>query len=87
MWPYPHFNMRYKSAIIIIIIIVVIIIIIIIIIFYTKANNCEILVKCSWLVWRGVSSRPRDSSETFRIHRQTRWISRPKSRSQILASD
>ena len=43
-------------------------------------NYCQILVKCSWLVWRGVSSRPRDSSETFRIQRQTRWASRPKSR-------
>jgi hypothetical protein len=54
---------------------------------YTKVNNCQILVKCSWLVWRGVSSRPRDSSETFRIYRQTRWASRPKSRSQILDVD
>ena len=44
------------------------------------------LVKCSWLVWRHVSSRPRDSSETFRIHRETRWGSRPKFRSQILDS-
>ena len=40
---------------------------------------CQILVNCSWLVWRGVLSRPRDSSETYR----TRWASRSKSRSQI----
>ena len=46
--------------------------------FIKKINNCQILVKCSWLVWRGVSSRPRDSSETFRIQRQTRWALRPK---------
>ena len=30
-----------------------------------ELTNCQILVKCPWLVWRGVSSRPRDSSEIF----------------------
>ena len=53
--------------------------------FIQKINNCQILEKCSWLVWRGVSSRPRDSSENFRIQRQTRRASRLKSGpSQIL---
>ena len=40
--------------------------------FIQKVNNCQILVKYSWLVLRGVSSRPGDLPETFRIHRQAR---------------
>ena len=48
-----------------------------------ELKNCQILVKCSWLVWCRVSSQPRDFSETFRIYRQTHWASRPKSLSQI----
>ena len=33
------------------------------------------LVKCSWLFSRGVSSRPRDSSETFRIQSRENSLS------------
>ena len=33
-----------------------------------KGNNWQMFVKCSRLGWRHVSSRPRDSSEAFRIN-------------------
>lgn len=43
-------------------------------------------MKCLWLVWHEVSSRPRDSPETFRLHRQTRLASRRRIPNRPLAS-